>query len=608
MNNTWTRISTSDDFKNTVVYKAIFFLFLAIITQSVAAKVSDCKTTDPRDVESVFHCVASYRQAPSGKNLFESRIESFSCRDLSKRYLKALNISGIRFNAGDKAALQAALPSCEIFSEITRRFTGNPSWWASCLGRPGSREHLKNCLTSSAKGYYEKGKPLSSFGGCTGLEKLYYSGLDAASNFVLWGGNVTIEPDYQAAFENLDCADYQAVLKEQEPIMAARWATCMNYSQENKATHLRACIGDEIKKLNSCRKVRSRYEYKMKEAGGGAFPPGYTMLDCSLAEPLIAEEKERAQKERLAAIERRKARADEKRRVALAQYRDEQRAQKSKTAPPGPGKKGSEVDVEFSERGEPSGSIIPGLIVLITVLAILTFLWRKGLFGKILNPFSSTDQWMQISTSEDFAHTVVYERDGPKGKKIYRVVFDNWEITKSFIGSLVLVALLFGTFPAFIFLGAEVGGFMALVLVGVGAVWLFKKFKALQSVKRAIEIDAGADKLRVLKNGRVELERQLSRMANLTVEEHPDAEFVRINRLERGEKKLKDEEKSHCLFGWFGIGGAEQVILITRVEWPNRNSLFEVRQAVIWARELAYGAGAPDLSKPEGDGIKPPLD
>ena len=86
-------------------------------------------------------------------------------------------------------------------------------------------------------------------------------------------------------------------------------------------------------------------------------------------------------------------------------------------------------------------------------------------------------------------------------------------------------------------------------------------------------------------------------MQNLTVENHPEAEFERADRMEKGEKTLKEAEKQHCLIGWFGPGGAEQVVLITRAEWPNLNSLFEVRQAVLWAisagrRRRCGGTGA----------------
>lgn len=79
------------------------------------------------------------------------------------------------------------------------------------------------------------------------------------------------------------------------------------------------------------------------------------------------------------------------------------------------------------------------------------------------------------------------------------------------------------------------------------------------------------------------------------------------------EKRISNEEKSHCLFGMFGIDGAERVVLITRAEWPNYNSLSEVRLAVLWAKKLALGLdrvvdSTPDISETVDRGMKPPLD
>jgi hypothetical protein len=56
-------------------------------------------------------------------------------------------------------------------------------------------------------------------------------------------------------------------------------------------------------------------------------------------------------------------------------------------------------------------------------------------------------------------------------------------------------------------------------------------------------------------------------------------------RQQRGEKLLRPVEKMHVLYGFFGRAGGEQIILITRFEWPIRQSLYEIRQAVLWAEE-----------------------
>ncbi len=140
------------------------------------------------------------------------------------------------------------------------------------------------------------------------------------------------------------------------------------------------------------------------------------------------------------------------------------------------------------------------------------------------------------------------------------------------------------------------------VVFGVFA-GLIIRLKHPWKMKRAIELDFGADQLRVFKGQKLKISRQLSRMANLTVEDHPDAEHARITRQEHGKKSPKDVEKQHCLIGWFGAGGAEQVMLLARAEWPCRNSLFEVRQAILWAIEQARdnvtGTRGPDLSMPQ---------
>ena len=231
-----------------------------------------------------------------------------------------------------------------------------------------------------------------------------------------------------------------------------------------------------------------------------------------------------------------------------------------------------------------------------------------------------------INSPEDFPRVAIYERAGAGGP-IYRVTFYNKEFVRGWSavprGLFGLAAgLAFVPVMAFLTVTAEnmgvswvSGAAAGLLLYGILFANLWRPAKSL----RVIELDKGADKLRVLRSGRLELERQLSRMANLTVDAHPEAEYKRAVRLEKGNQTLSDEEKSHCLIGWFGAGGAEKVVLITRAEWPCHHSLFEVRQAVLWARERAgrkgerdspyKPAGGGEREKHEGGGgMNPPLD
>lgn len=219
-----------------------------------------------------------------------------------------------------------------------------------------------------------------------------------------------------------------------------------------------------------------------------------------------------------------------------------------------------------------------------------------------------------INRSDEFPRVAIFERQG-NGGPIYRVAFYNkefvrgWEAAPRGLFGFV-AALAFVPVMAFFTITAEnmgvswvSGAAAGLVLYGV----LFANLWKAKKSERAIELDNGADRLRVLKSGRVQLERPLSAIVNLTVEPHPEAESKRLIRQEAGNKKLTEEERSHCLFGWFGPGGAEKVLLITRAEWPNLQTLFEVRQAVLWARDLKPEAGERKASA-GGGGMNPPLD
>ena len=219
-----------------------------------------------------------------------------------------------------------------------------------------------------------------------------------------------------------------------------------------------------------------------------------------------------------------------------------------------------------------------------------------------------------INRPDEFPRVAIYERQG-NGGPIYRVAFYNKEFVRGWEAAprslvAIVAGVLFPIVMAFAVITTENMGVSWVTGAAVCLVLYFILFanlwKAAQS-ERAIELDNGADRLRVLKSGRVQLERPLSALVNLTVEPHPEAESKRQIRQEAGNKKLTEEERSHCLFGWFGPGGAEKVLLITRAEWPNLQTLFEVRQAVLWARDLKPEAGERKASE-GGGGINPPLD
>jgi hypothetical protein len=219
----------------------------------------------------------------------------------------------------------------------------------------------------------------------------------------------------------------------------------------------------------------------------------------------------------------------------------------------------------------------------------------------------------RISTAADFPRLAVYAREDPEGP-VYTVSFTNNEfgsngrravgIALSFLVLLIPIAL--GNLG----FRNELLIIVTLVYLAVLVVLHFSGWHRVfppYPYPVTVELDVGRDRIVVRRNGRRVVERAYSALHNLTVEDHPDAEHSRRNRELRGEKRLSNNEKQHCLFGWFGGGGAEQVPLVTRMEWPNRNSLFEVRQAILWTNEKARSQAAQEFET-EGRGIKPPLD
>ncbi|MEZ5749401.1 MAG: hypothetical protein R3D83_05770 [Caenibius sp.] len=111
--------------------------------------------------------------------------------------------------------------------------------------------------------------------------------------------------------------------------------------------------------------------------------------------------------------------------------------------------------------------------------------------------------------------------------------------------------------------------------------------------------------------------------------DHPQTELERANRMRKNLNSPGKYEKTHCLFGHFGVGGAEKVWIVQRVEWPKQNSLYEVGQAISWAMEKGRRAmeqqaeampplvdplatparqAAPQPQSDRAGSIKPPLD
>lgn len=226
----------------------------------------------------------------------------------------------------------------------------------------------------------------------------------------------------------------------------------------------------------------------------------------------------------------------------------------------------------------------------------------------------------RIDNPGDFATVAVYERTEPTGK-IYRIVFKNLEnkvVSEEGLKGCLVTLFAFSMVILVLFIGFSIMGFLiesganGFISIGAGigfVVWMFKKYADPQVIDRTIEFDTRSGTLRVLRKGRVEIERPYKQLSNLTVEDHPDAELSRVNRQEQGKKSPSENEKQHCLIGWFGVGGAEQVILLYRVEWPSRNSLFEVQQAIMWTiQKITESVGTDDPFGSGPDTMKPPLD
>ena len=212
------------------------------------------------------------------------------------------------------------------------------------------------------------------------------------------------------------------------------------------------------------------------------------------------------------------------------------------------------------------------------------------------------DKGRIISSPADFPSVHVYERDEPSGK-IYTIAFSNLESMTGWERFFVLFALL-GTFFGLTLIGMNYHPGLGFIILFCGlpamGIWAKESGPLRREKKRDIELDYGRNEFRVFVNDSLELERPLSQLKHITVDRHPDTDFERNNRQQKGEKGAGTFEKTHCLFGWFGKGGAEQVILVNRLEWPCHNSLREVREAIEWVRTDVVRTSAKDKNNDDG--------
>ena len=228
----------------------------------------------------------------------------------------------------------------------------------------------------------------------------------------------------------------------------------------------------------------------------------------------------------------------------------------------------------------------------------------------------------QLLTSDaDFPTVRIYGEKRPKGP-LFSIVFMNPEdgnFLQKFLAVVLFAPVMLAAPLLPVWFGVaeqmgyitfwkhEHGGWLILgtmaVGVFIGAVAHFMGNPPF-NVRYEIQVDHGEDHFTVYRKGRRQMWRPWSRLAAVTVGEHPDVPLE----LEQKKGKLGPKQRQHCLFGHFGIGGAEKIVLVTRWEWPPQGSLFEVQQAIEMVRNVlgkmeqlveAQGSRAPSL---------PPLD
>ena len=143
-----------------------------------------------------------------------------------------------------------------------------------------------------------------------------------------------------------------------------------------------------------------------------------------------------------------------------------------------------------------------------------------------------------ISSSAEFPHVSVYERDGARGK-IYTIAFNNPESFTNWEGFFVVLAgaaAYFGLALLANIYSLWLG--IAVIFLGIPAleIWTRETGPPRKMKKRKIELDYGHDKFRVFINNKLKLERLLSQLKQITVDRHPDTDIERVNRQERKKK------------------------------------------------------------------------
>jgi hypothetical protein len=154
-------------------------------------------------------------------------------------------------------------------------------------------------------------------------------------------------------------------------------------------------------------------------------------------------------------------------------------------------------------------------------------------------------------------------------------------------------------------LGALNGGVGLAAGVALFAL-LYPWFRPWPVVRRAIVLDAAKNELNVYGNGKLEVSQPLDKIYTFTLDKHPLAEAEEMRN--RRADKIGEFQKQQCLFGLFGPGGAYKVKLVCRYEWPCVDSLYEVRQALIWAIQALAGPEEGERAARGAGGMRPPLD
>lgn len=207
-----------------------------------------------------------------------------------------------------------------------------------------------------------------------------------------------------------------------------------------------------------------------------------------------------------------------------------------------------------------------------------------------------------ISTKAQFPNARVYRRDAADGP-VFTIAFRNLERTSGLLLFTVTITA-FTTPFAVMAVSPALGTLLLLLIAGTTFLVVGAPGPIRQYCRRTIEIRPDRDELRFFRGRRLKGRYALSALTYLTVEPHPDAQWARMERQARGVSGPADLDYVHCLYGWFGVGGASQVELMHRVQWPPRLSLREIREAIEWTRKQA-AAGPARTQRAESADKKP---